>query len=473
MRPHHHPMRGLAFAAALVTALLLWALTSVVRERLVPYGSDRVRAMWLLTGDEPTYLVTAQALASGHGENILPITLSRSYSNFIDRVNWDEHYATWTYYSYFKPPRILDRSAWWRDKQIIHRPPLFSLLAAPLVFLKSNARWWILACQSVILILAAGGLVFWVGRAKPSPFHGLALLFTWGSLPVLYYSAQLYPEIVSGVLLTGGVVVAARWTRPERFIGYAMLLVALLGTPRIGAGVLACLGVLAGNALFRKRWMDALVIGIGVAVFFGYNLFVWGWFTPPNPDETSPMSWGHVPMGILISLISRDVGLIWLSPVLSAAILAIPLYWRDEENRFEAWAWSALFAGVILVVAAFPNYRAGCCPAGRYQVIPAMLLALPLLRGVGDRSVWARRVRWMMLVWGPVGLMMAWRVGRHPAWWHSPSHPWLNESKLRSVEGWLTSSKYGWTVTGVVLLIVLLMPMLVGWWVDRRQRRSG
>lgn len=453
-----------ALVPGLLAGVLLAGLTSVVRERLVPYGADRSRAMWRLTGDEPTYLVTAQAIASGHGEDILPVTRSGSYSNFIDRVNWDEHYATWDYYSYFKQPRLLDRAEWWGTRQIVHRPPLLSLLAAPFAFLSSNVRWWVLAVQGGLLALAGGLLVVWLGRGRPTLLGCVALVFAWGNLPVLYYSAQLYPEVLCGVLLVWGVVLATQSRSWLRMVGYVLLQLPLIGTPRVGVGVLAGLVILSVLAVRGRRWGELFVMGGGLALFFGYNLFVWGWFTPPNPDESSPISWLRVPQGLVLSLFSRDVGLFWLAPVLVASLPALYAYSRRLELQNEAWVWGALFAGVLLVVAAFPNYRAGACPAGRYQVIPAMLLALPLLRVLGYGDGWARSVRWVLYTLGPLSFMSAVWVGLHPAWWHTRYHPLFNEPAVRWGYGSLFSPENGWSLVGFFLLLLLLSPVLAAGW---------
>lgn len=69
-------------------------------------------------------------------------------------------------------------------------------------------------------------------------------------------------------------------------------------------------------------------------------------------------------------LMGPDVGLFILGPIFSVGFVALPHnVWRGRTvvDVMATFMFLALVGGIAL----YADYRAGTCPAGRYQVIPA------------------------------------------------------------------------------------------------------
>ncbi len=110
---------------AVACGCLLFAVFSWQRTHLIPSDAEFARAQWLLTGDEPAYLLLAQAIASGDGLNVRPAHERGSYRDFQSRAVIGSDQWTWEAYRAlgFKP--WLDRGKAWGDSQILPRLPLF------------------------------------------------------------------------------------------------------------------------------------------------------------------------------------------------------------------------------------------------------------------------------------------------------------------------------------------------------------
>ncbi|MBR1837598.1 MAG: hypothetical protein IJ783_09965, partial [Kiritimatiellae bacterium] len=152
--------RTVRVAWAALAAAVLFGLFSLARESLVPFGADYDRARWRLTGDEPAYLLTAQAIASGDGEDVSRVHAAGTYANYQPRIVIGPR--QWTYEDYEKRCGVrflMDRRAAWGDAQIIHGGPLEPLFAAPFALSPVRPRWKILFAQGVFAALVAAALV--------------------------------------------------------------------------------------------------------------------------------------------------------------------------------------------------------------------------------------------------------------------------------------------------------------------------
>jgi hypothetical protein len=133
---------------------------------------------------------------------------------------------------------------------------------------------------------------------------------------------------------------------------------------------------------------------------------------------------------------------------------------RDDND----WMWLALFWGVVFVVASFPDFRAGRCPAGRYQVIPGYLLLFPLFRMmVAERSPWHRRVAWAMYVLGPLSLAMGLKIATHPNYWYRSYHPLFGYATAQPHYELLLPDPEQWTcvVKAVIWTMLFLAPLFL------------
>ncbi len=258
-----------------------------------------------------------------------------------------------------------------------------------------------------------------------------ALLFVLGSMPVAYYTTQMFPETLAGLLLLGALILRAHGGRVAVLAGNTLLVLCLWTTPRVAVGIIAATIVLAVNDWRLRHYANAGILFLGWLGFTLWNLWVWGSWLQPNQNPASPVSPGLLPEGTLRFFLGNDVGLLFLSPVMWICIVAgIVNLWYLKANIDLAWA--ALFAGTVLLVAAFPDSRGGTCPAGRYQVIPAYLLAFPLVRLFGsDLTCWKERLVRPAYLLGIAGLAMSLAVATKPSFWFRSYHPLFGFDEFR------------------------------------------
>lgn len=437
----------------------LFLLTSIPRERLVPFSADYERSLWLLTGDEPAYLITGLALASGHGEDVHSVSRERTYSHFYDQARWDHRYATWDYYTYFSPPRLLDRSHNWGEAQVIHRPPLMALFASPFTLLQQRVRWSVLIAQGIIFSLFGAMITLY----RTQEWLGLfwrcwGIVSLWCSLPVYYYTAQVYPEILTGLLLLAGIFTLVSSRLSWRILGYGCLSLALLGTARVGVAVVIVMVYSAWRQLRLRNWQDGVSIGVLLGTYFLYNLWLWGFLTPPNPDETSGLSLLVIPIGLFRNMLSPSVGMFWLTPVSIIASLSVivTILSKDLILRMSAF----MLLGTILVVSAFPNYRAGTCPAGRYQVIQIILMTPAFLKCLQLSGRLGNIIRICSIILGSLSLFISIFVALRPQWWFRSHHPLFAYTPISDLYRWIQLE----SLSAFVLWITLITAFVAFAW---------
>ena len=422
---------------ALAAAALLFGLFSVARESLVPRGADFDRARWRLTGDEPAYLLTAQAIARGDGEDVSRTHAARSYTNFQSRIVIGPTQWTWRDYRKLGCPFWIDRSASWGEtKQVIQRPPLIAAFAAPFALSADRPRWRILFAQGLFVAICAGLLVLLAADGTPRAplFAAIACLATLGGMPALYYTAEIYPEALMGCLLALSMMLWRRSSPVLRALSLLPFFASLWGSGRVVPAAVAASLAMAAQELRAKRRATPVLIAAGWLAYFGYNLWLWGYPVPPTPGNGGTLTLSRIPVGLAENFFGNDIGLFWLCPAAlvgaACGIVGLARHRADPATLPSA----ILFAGVALVVSSFSNPRAGTCPAGRYQVVQAILLLVPtcifFAREPSEsrlRKVFAAA----LCVLGAITLAMGVTVAIHPGWWFERFHPFFKIARLQ------------------------------------------
>jgi hypothetical protein len=128
----------------------------------------------------------------------------------------------------------------------------------------------------------------------------------------------------------------------------------------------------------------------------------------------------------MINFFGNSSGLFFLNPAAWVAFVCMGLTVCKHREDRGVWPSLAMFLGIIAVVAAFPNYRAGTCPAGRYQVVQSFVLLVPMLIFISREkavSIWSSRIGVAMHVWGALALLIASIVILDPRSWYERYHP--------------------------------------------------
>lgn len=470
---------------------------------------------WLLTGDEPAYLMVGLALHRGEGINVRPVVASGAYTNFQGRTLPVRHDNDWTWSNYQARGMtwVLDRSAAWGDAQILWLPPFYAGWLAPMFGLDAPVRRTNALAQAALLTLMAGLLFAPILRRRPWPetaAAGMALFAGLGGIPVGYYTTQAFPELLTLSCVLGALLLYAAGRRDTDLAGDLLGLAALFLTPRSLVAIVLLSLFRSGEGLRFRRWEVPVVHLAGWGGYVAANLLIWGRILPPAAggflsilrDRTdlagivwvavagvlaaalvigsvvlavrSPRSRILVPsvlggwlllvvggmafaapsllvlllQGVFMQVLSRDMGLLFSNPVSFAALIGcvgLLLHRRDRVTLFGL----VLLLGYLAVNAGFPDYRAGRCPMGRYQVILNGILIAGLVRYLGTPGA-----PWRVLLRGPVwilgigSLVIAYVLQGHPNYWYRDYHPLFGHDLIQRKYHWLPQ----WGEDHVVLL---------------------
>lgn len=406
-----------------VVVLAIAAVFALVREQLIPFTADANRRSYLLTGDEPEYLLAAWSLAHDGDLNLYNDVREKVWEVFQKRPVCGPGHAELAHFQKISPAMAnVSPEAWQGQQLLIHRPGV-SVLVFPAAYAGQNFRWWAYFIVATFASVGIGAILFAARRAGASLFPAavIASLLVL-SPPGLFYANQAFPEVPAAVLLAvsaslllspglpaataSGVCVAmAPW-----FSDRALLPAVVLG--------------LAGLWLARKaktRWVLLAVFGAGAGLLI---LYYWHRFHVPWPVHHNwrySASVGNIPSLLPRILLDRDRGILWLCPALLLLPAAFYSWYRSGHHRILCVSIALALTAGLLGVASFPDWRGGVCPAGRYGVL-IQWLALPVFLA-WHRTGMSKTQQVLLLLLLLAGAMEILFVWNHPNWWYRSYHP--------------------------------------------------
>jgi hypothetical protein len=234
-------------------------------------------------GDEPHYLVITQSLL-------------RDRDLKIENNHRREDYRAY-YNGSLKP----DYLALGKDGQIYSIHPVgLPVLAMPAFAIAGYHG--VVAMLIVMAALAATLLWRWARDITGSPG---AATFAWAATaltaPYLFNSFTVYPEVPAAL----AVIAALGWRPESASIGMMVFRGMAIGTlPWLSTKYAPMAAAVTMVALLRGGWnrraATALLapIGIGLAAWFGFFVWIWGSPSPSAPYGLSePMTWRHLAHG--------------------------------------------------------------------------------------------------------------------------------------------------------------------------------
>ena len=352
------------------------------------------RGVYSATGDEPHYLVIADALWIDGTTDV-----SAAYQREIDQPRWyllglAEPGSPLEPPAAHVVPTTNGFHSW-------HGLGVGALVAAPAQQLGvAGARWVMVVVASLGVALAwvIAGRFLASTRARAGATAAVAIAY-----PLLLAGTQIYPDVPAGVLL---VAVLAWWVAPRArtsigwtaLAGISAALVPWLGSRFILPGVIAVAALLWVNV--RQR---ALLIAVAVpalvsaAGLLAYHLGAFG--NVLGPPTEGVVEFGREFLLLLPGLVlDQNQGFVWANPILWAALPGVVLLWR--RDRLLTLLWGLLVLSLWIPAAAHPGLYGLGSFNGRYSWSLAVLAFLPALVALGVPS--SRRVRlfWLAVIVG-------------------------------------------------------------------------
>ncbi len=445
---------------SLLVGLTLYTVFSAYRENLIPVDADYERSLVLFGGDEPAYVMTGQAVARGDWLDVKETHEKKLYLIYWDRSMTTFPSFSWGWYMERGINPLLDRSSWWGNKQILSRPPLLPLVISPLGLSSGNPRWKSAFLLTIFASFGAALTFYFAADEKRTGIQGLqaiTLTLCMSAVPIAYYTTVIFPEIIGGSLLLAALALLGSG---KKTAGIILMLISLWSTQRVFAGIALATAFIFYSAVKRRdRGVIALLVA-GWAVYFFYHFFIWGLPFIPNIHPASRMDFSLLPSGMARFFMSREVGLFFLSPV-SFIGLAAGAYLIMKERGDIDITWGLLLAGLVIPLACFPDYRAGSCPAGRFQVIAACAMIYPLLRLFSLKKGKSRPLPAFFLpaaAFGTAGFAMGSLLISRPNFWFRSYHPLFGYERMQPYYNLLPEiNSPGWALKAALWLASFLV----------------
>jgi hypothetical protein len=438
----------------LLAGAVLFLLLSIYRENIIPFGADEARRSALLTGDEPTYLLMAQSIARGHGLNVRSVNEDEAWRIFQqrpvlhpDQWTWDHYFGGW-----LSP--VTDQSGAWGNAQKPPFAPLLSVMLAPIIPHTQSIRWWNALIQGILLTATAMILACFFyheskGRLWTSLFASVA---GFGSIPVAYYTAQVFPEILASICILLFLLLYSSAVDWKKAFAAALLCLSLWATPRVAPAIAVASVFILWDFIKCKSWPPLLVMVLGIPAFILFNLYVWSSWLPPMGGSFlrhflgDVFTWEfavRVYGGSTRFFWANDVGLLFFSPLMFVGCVSLLLncfLCRTKQDLLVA----ALVAISVITTGLYDDYRAGTCPAGRYQVIVGCILIYSLISSIHRLPPYVlRRMLPATVLLGLLSLTIGVLVSQSPHYWYRQYHPLFGYMQIQQLYRWLPSFDTG------------------------------
>jgi hypothetical protein len=430
------------------------------------------REALIITGDEPHYLIMADALVKDRSFDLRNAYQRESETQRI-------------YGSRLPAPHVVIVNHRWGP---YHQPGLAMLLALPFAVAHGPGARIALCLLAAMLPLCCFAFL----RRHTSTSHAawLTIGFTVG-VPIAFGAAQLYPDLLAGVLAFALLVWLAD-QRPGHGEGRwaAFWLIAGL-LPWLNLKYAPTTGALAAAAMLvwwdqehrgtlRRALAASPLVAVGPAAIVAFNLY---WFEKPlgpRPITEMTLLFGRGAEMFLGLHLDQGQGMFLQQPLLLAGVAAFVPFAQRRPRL--ALAWLGVYASLVVPNSLELARYGGGAPAGRFGWSAAWLWIVPVGYALQDASE-----RWLRLIKPLVIACLVYQALLAVRWLADPGvlYPRLEEDLARrnslfpvSMRAWLPSfyfwdfSSY-WTYLPNVAAYATLGLLLVGGAVVTRARRHA
>ena len=425
-----------------------------------------------ITGDEPHYLVMADALVQDRS-----FDLRNAYRR--------EGETQRIYGSKLPSPHVVIVNHRWGP---YHQPGLAMLLAIPFALGHGPGARIALCLFAALLPLCC--FSFLRRRIPTSAAAWLTIGFTVG-VPIVFGAAQMYPDLLAGALAFALLVWLLDRSRDATAVQWAAfwLIAGLLPwlnlkyAPTTMALATAAVLVLSDHdrrRSIRPALMASPLIAAGPAAIAAFNLYWFERLLGPRPITEMTLLFGRGSEMFLGLHLDQGQGMFLQQPLLLAGVAAfVPFARRDPRL---ALAWLGIYASLVVPNSLELARYGGGAPAGRFGWSAAWLWIVPVgyaLQEAPDR--WRRLIRPLVIACLVYQALLAVR------WFADPGvlYPRLEEDLARRnslfpipMRAWLPSfyfwdfSSY-WTYLPNVAAYAALILLLIGGAVMTRTRRKA
>jgi hypothetical protein len=391
------------------------------------------RGAYPVTGDEPHYLVLAQALVRDGTFDV-----GQAYrEEFADAAIYAPGLADAG--APLEPPaaHVVRTDA---GVYSWHGPGVALLVAVPFAVAGVAGAKVLLAALGALVVIVAWRMsgVFLAGTGRRAAATAVVCL----AYPLVPAATQVYPDLLAGTLMLGVLYLVATPAIPRgpwSLAGYAALVGALpwLGMKFAPAAVV----LLAAVAWQARRRLWAVLPGVGLGLLLlGHNLMLFGSPLGPPTDGTLALTDASAMVGWGL-LVDQNQGFLLQNPTLWLAVPGLVVLARRSRPLVAVVA--LVFLSVWVPAALHPGWYGLGSMVGRYSWPLAVLAILPALAGLGWLADRSRRAFGIVvalgLAWNAVAFAWATLGG-----FAAPGQPAGFDLYTKPVGTWLESYAVFW-----------------------------
>jgi len=353
---------------------------------LVHPNTQKQKRNYLLTGDEPQYLLVTHSLVFDKDFNLYNNVENKDSLLYSDKAEngFSGGFDLYHKYARGKPAE----REYWDKKMYSITQPGFPILISP--FYKIGTLWdnqirlpviFFLNILSALLVTNIFLLSFNVARNKFAAF--LPALAAGLSMPILFYSRQIYPDLAAALLLLYSFRIIysdnCEDITKTIFLGTCVSFLPWLHEKHYLTPFFLSAFYLYRNLPIKKNYLHIIffflpIVASYILQGFYYNL-MFGVCHPVSMHPSFSFS-NFIPGGIGL-LLDEGHGLIPYSPIFLLAMPCAFLFFKTK-NKTEAIFYLAIPVSYFISTAFFKEWWGGFCPAGRY-LLPAVSFITPLL----------------------------------------------------------------------------------------------
>lgn len=408
---------------AVVVGSLVFLLATYTRVQLVPFNADETRRDFLLTGDEPRYLMTALSIAKDGDLDLANNEAHKDYLLF--QRSFSGAGRDFAFYNELTHNRIITQKKRWGGALYSPHNPGTSFLLAPVFLLANhNYRFWSYTVISLCFVFFCSFSIYYLQQVIQLPLDVILVvcLVCGLSPPVYFYMNQVFPELVAGILLALiGILFLKK--KQSSLVPFVLAALAIWFTER---AILASLLLCAAGFFYlptKKLKFGAVVILGSSGVLFAW--YCWLRFGVPYPILNNlklSFSFAKTPQRLFQIFFDGKYGWVWLFP----AVLLLPaMIWevlKSKQRTLNHLSLVLALVVVLILIAAFDDRAGGTCPRGRYFVIPQFLFLVLSLVWLQPENGRMGKFFWIVGL-GGLSLMQLFWLAPNPRWWFAGYHP--------------------------------------------------
>jgi len=344
------------------------------------------RKYYLLTGDEPQYLLITHSLVFDRDFNLFNNQLQEDWKYFEERPI-DGHALGFEYFDQFAKGKLRPKEELWKNRRYsVHRIGL-PLALGPVYF--TGVKWNLRVRLAVMLFLNFCAALVAVNiyslglEVTKDRWSALAAwLFLSFTAPILFYSNKIFPDAVAGLII----IFAFRKIKNldgGNFFKFILIGLSIGFLPWLHERFILTSIILFGYFMFKVRFSPRIISILALPIIISvilqaayYNLL----FGVPYPVNTHPfLSFGYgVKHGLPGLLFDQNQGLLLYSPVYVLVFTGILLWFKDKAKDRD-WLWLGLIVvSNYILTGIFRDWTGGLAPPTRYIMPIAPLLAAPI-----------------------------------------------------------------------------------------------